>query len=56
MIIDAEHENGDVEYVKAKSIKVVDPKEIVADMVVQWIDGVDDDLCSSVVSMLELKK
>jgi len=41
MIIDAEYENGDVSEVKSRAVKVVDPKEIIVDIVTQVIPNVD---------------
>lgn len=56
MIIDAEYENGDVSEIKSRCVKVVDPKEIIVDMITQLIQGVDEELVQSTAEMLELKK
>lgn len=56
MIIDAEYENGDVSEIKSRCVKVVDPKEIIVDMITQLIHGVDEELVQSTAEMLELKK
>lgn len=56
MIVDAEYENGDVSHIKSRSVKVVDPKEIIVDMITQLIKGADEELVESTATMLELKK
>lgn len=57
MIIDAEYENGDVTQVRSRATKVVDPKELVADMLQQIVhNGVDDDLIEAATNMVDLVK
>lgn len=56
LIIDAEYENGDVDRIVSRATKVVDPKELVADILVQTVKGVDDDLVNDVATLIELTK
>lgn len=52
LIVDAEYENGDVDRIVSRSTKVVDPKELIADIMVQAVKGVDDDLVNDVANIL----
>ena len=57
MIVDAEYENGDVDRIVSKSIKVVDhkellnPKVLVVDIMEQIVKDADDDLVNDVANI-----
>ena len=58
MVVDAEYENGDVDRIVSRSFKVVDymdlldHKELVADIMVQAVKGVDDELVNDVANII----
>lgn len=51
LIIDAEYENDQVKHIVSRSIKAVNPREIIANMVAQLIPDVDEDLVHEIVEM-----
>lgn len=56
MIIDAEYENGDVNQIRSRATKVVDPKELEADILQSLVKDIDDDLLESAINMTDLVK
>jgi hypothetical protein len=56
LIVDAEYENGDVMQIRSRATKVVDPKELAADMLCQLVPQIDDDLLMEATGILELTK
>lgn len=55
-VIDAEYENGDVKQIISHSIKLVNPKEIVVNMITQFIPDIDEDLVREIVEMSDLRR